>query len=223
MITGVAAFLAGVVLLQWQASLPTPGLLLLILPLLYLARRYPAFLLPALFGLGFLWALLHAHWLLSRELPTELEGLNVRVQGVISGLPVADDERVSFDLSSNRMVADGVEIQPPGMIRLNWYGKVPPLVPGEHWQLMVRLKRPHGFMNPGGFDYEGWLFRNRIRARGYVREDPDNRRLAGSSPVYALQRLRQEIRELIDRQFGERQAAGQLKALVIGDRDGLQR
>jgi len=223
MITGVAAFLAGVVLLQWQASLPLPGLLLLILPLLYLARRYPTFLLPALFGLGYLWALLHAHWLLSRELPAELEGLDVRVQGVISGLPVADEDRVSFDLSSDRMVAGGVEIQPPGMIRLNWYGKVPPLVPGEHWRLMVRLKRPHGFMNPGGFDYEGWLFRNRIRARGYVREDPDNRRLAGSSPIYALQRLRHSIRGLIERQFSNRQAEGQLKALVIGDRDGLSR
>jgi competence protein ComEC len=33
---------------------------------------------------------------------------------------------------------------------------------------MVKLKRPRGFRNPGGFDYERWLFQQRLRATGYV-------------------------------------------------------
>jgi competence protein ComEC len=33
----------------------------------------------------------------------------------------------------------------------------------------VRLKRPHGNLNPHGFDYEAWLFERGIRATGYVR------------------------------------------------------
>jgi competence protein ComEC len=29
---------------------------------------------------------------------------------------------------------------------------------GERWRFVVRLKRPHGNVNPQGFDYEGWLY-----------------------------------------------------------------
>lgn len=43
-------------------------------------------------------------------------------------------------------------------VRLSWYGRAAPINVGERWQLAVRLKRPHGFSNPGGFDYEKWLF-----------------------------------------------------------------
>jgi hypothetical protein len=30
---------------------------------------------------------------------------------------------------------------------LRWFEPVPELAPGEHWQLQVRLKQPHGFAN----------------------------------------------------------------------------
>jgi len=33
-----------------------------------------------------------------------------------------------------------------------------------------RLRRPQGFRNPGGFDYERWLFVHDIGATGYVRD-----------------------------------------------------
>ena len=31
-----------------------------------------------------------------------------------------------------------------------------PLRAGERWQMTVRLKAPHGALNPHGFDYEVW-------------------------------------------------------------------
>ena len=49
------------------------------------------------------------------------------------------------------------------------------LLPGERWQFTVRLRRPHGAFNPGGFDLEGWLFERNLRAGGYVREKPEPR------------------------------------------------
>ncbi|MEZ5476545.1 MAG: ComEC/Rec2 family competence protein [Thiolinea sp.] len=51
------------------------------------------------------------------------------------------------------------------------------LRPGERWRLHIRAKRPHGLLNPGGFDYETWLFSQRIGATAYVREHADNQRL----------------------------------------------
>ncbi|MEZ5448764.1 MAG: DUF4131 domain-containing protein [Thiolinea sp.] len=44
-------------------------------------------------------------------------------------------------------------------------------------RLHIRAKRPHGLLNPGGFDYETWLFSQRIGATAYVREHADNQRL----------------------------------------------
>jgi len=42
-----------------------------------------------------------------------------------------------------------------GLVKLNWYHSPFEINSGERWQLTVRLKRTSGFMNPGGFDYEG--------------------------------------------------------------------
>src|SRR5437762_1032254 len=53
----------------------------------------------------------------------------------------------------------------------------PPIHAGERWALTVRLKRPHGTVNPHGFDVEAWLLQNDFRATGYVRADDDNRRV----------------------------------------------
>ena len=49
------------------------------------------------------------------------------------------------------------------------------LVAGERWRLVVRLKRPHGTVNPHGFDVEAWLLENDLRATGYVRSSDAQR------------------------------------------------
>jgi hypothetical protein len=43
--------------------------------------------------------------------------------------------------------------------------------------LEARLKPSHGFVNPAGFDYERWLFRQQVKATGYVRTKVAPRRL----------------------------------------------
>lgn len=47
-------------------------------------------------------------------------------------------------------------------ILLNYYGgdrnpkhSDEAIIPGQHYQFLLRLTRPHGFANPAGFDYEG--------------------------------------------------------------------
>ena len=44
--------------------------------------------------------------------------------------------------------------------------------PGQRWRFTVRLRRPHGNLNPHGFDYELLLFEQGVRATGYVRDAP---------------------------------------------------
>ncbi|MGH8655093.1 MAG: DUF4131 domain-containing protein [Gammaproteobacteria bacterium] len=58
---------------------------------------------------------------------------------------------------------------------------------------MVKLKRPRGFRNPGGFDYERWLFQQRLRATGYVLQSSHNR-LLGIAAGQILERMRFHLR-----------------------------
>ena len=68
---------------------------------------------------------------------------------------------------------------------------------GERWQLTVRLKAPHGNLNPHGFDYELWLWEQGLQATGYVRagpSDPPPQRLAATWR-HPVERARQAVRD----------------------------
>lgn len=109
----------------------------------------------------------------------------------------------------------------PTHLRLSVYDG-PAMLGGEGWRLQVRLKRPHGFANPGGFDYERWLLSRSIGATGYVRVQvvPD----AGWPGVSRLpmldsgfQRWRENLRQDLMQRFGEGRSTAVLLALSIGD------
>jgi competence protein ComEC len=221
MITGTIAFTVGVLLLQLQETLLDPLWLALLLPLAAIFWWLPRVRVATAVALGFFWALLHAHWTLIYFLPAELEGLDVTAVGTVISLPVVTDDHSRFEFAIERLSVDDKQYPSPGKVRLSWYHNPSVLIPGEQWQFLVRLKQPHGFMNPGGFDYEEWLFRNGIRATGYIRTSPFNRQITASPPGYWLQRLRLKIAARIQQSTWDPEVAGLLKALVIGDRSGL--
>ncbi|MQY50907.1 DNA internalization-related competence protein ComEC/Rec2 [Rhodocyclus gracilis] len=99
----------------------------------------------------------------------------------------------------------------------------PPLHPGERWRFTVRLKRPHGGANPGGFDYEASLFERGIRATGYVRSRSPPQRLAAFVPSFAVlvERARDVLRERFIRTLGDAPYAGVLEALAIGEQQAI--
>ena len=107
-----------------------------------------------------------------------------------------------------------------------------PVKAGERWRLRVRLKAPHGNLNPRGFDYELWLWEQGIGATGYVRtgpKDPAPVRLA-STWAHPIEAWRQSVRERLlahlsapgaDAQAAQR--AGVVAALVTGDQAAIDR
>jgi len=221
MFINVIAFVAGTILLQWQRTLPDAYLLWLIPPLLVGFLRYRAIRVPSAILLGFLWAACDARMGLQSSLPPDLYSQDVVVIGTVSSLPDPHERHVSFEFTVDEMSWRNKPYPSPGIVRLNWYSKTEEIRGGDRWRLKVRLKPAHGFMNPAGFDYEGWLFHNGIRARGYVRDDSLNQRLGEGGYRFGLQRLRQRVRSVIDRQLQHGKAVALLKALVIGDRSGL--
>lgn len=227
---GSVAFLSGILLLQRLPELPSPAwIAIAAVPLLLLSfslyRRGSRLLVCG--AAGFLWALIHAYRILSGELPAEYEGRDLFAEGVIVTVPERDAGTARFEFLPERLWigegADAERIAVPGRLRLGWYRDAPPLHAGERWRLRARLKRPHGFANPGGFDYEGWLYRKGIRATGYVRADAGNVPLAaGPGPEsYRLQHLRQRLGEGIAEALPEREFAGLVTALAIGDYQGI--
>ena len=220
MLAWTLAFVTGIYCLLQFSTMPSFWVLL-ILPILFLLNRYfSVFRLILLFGLGFSWALLGIGNNVSHSLNPELESRVVKLTGSVISLPTIYEDHVQFlfdvsDIFDNKKQ----HFASPGTIRLNWYKtKVIP-APGETWLLSAKLKRPYSFMNPGGFDYETWMMRQRVKATGYVKKSKTNQILEESNG-YFMQRLRyklsQEIKNKIDKPL-----LGLVLALSLGDRSQL--
>lgn len=178
---------------------------------------------------GFLWAALMASHYLAEELPAALEGQELTVTGVVANLPYRFERGLRFQFTVEQAAGpDGGALALPPRIALSWYDdpraklSPPALRAGERWQLSVKLKRPHGAANPGGFDYEAWLLEQGLRATGSVRglgADSGNRRLDAfvASPSAMIERCRGWLRERMAAALDGQRYAGVIIALVIGD------
>ncbi|MFP3874048.1 MAG: DNA internalization-related competence protein ComEC/Rec2 [Thiohalophilus sp.] len=219
--SGTIAFLLGILCLQWFSDLPAPGWITLLLLSIPAALWLP---LPwRLLGWGvsgFLWCLWSAHHILGVSLPADLEGRDIQVEGHVAGLPEMFKRRTRFEFDVDHLWVEGERRRWPTRIRLNWYGRSPPaLEAGEAWRLQVRLKRPHGFRNPGGFDYERWLFARHLRASGYVRHEATA--IERAAPLrYRLDRYRQRLSGRLQA-YLQNPAAGLFLALTVGDRRAI--
>ncbi len=171
--------------------------------------------------LGFVWAWVYGALRLTDALPERDGRQEVLVEGRVIGIPSPMDRGLRFDFRVTQVIEpahQGV----PRIVRVSWYDGVQPVKAGESWRLRLSLRQPHGMMNPGGFDYEQWLFAQGIRAVGYVRDTPENRS-AGASPSLAalIPSARQHLYDRLGLALGDSPVAGLLKALTMGEQDGI--
>ena len=239
------AWLAGVALqLQeralmpwfWYVALGSLGLLCLIA-----ARRRRRAFIVALLGLallGFSATGGRAVTRLSDSLPPELEGRDLQITGVVASLPQRSSAglRFSFDVEQAQLAPlAGDAVALPATISLGWYAGFHEdaalsqpqreLRAGQRWRFTVRLRQPHGNMNPHGFDYELLLFEQGVRATGYVRDSVRQAPalLLDAAAGHPIERSRQRVRDAIDASVADRRAAGVLAALVVGDQSAISR
>ncbi|KPV41759.1 hypothetical protein AN478_00475 [Thiohalorhabdus denitrificans] len=221
----VAAFALGILafhglpflLPPWVLTLP----LLIALGVLYL-RPGPAPVLAVALVAGFFWQGLAAIGQQAYPFPAALERRTVQVEGTVAGAVEDKGERRRFRFRVERLRSpEGDWREYRGTLRLSWYRTAPEdLAYGQGWRLAVRVKRPRGFRNPGGFDYARFLRTRGLSATGYVRAEPPARRLGESGADWrvAVEAARRRVQEAA---AAAGPAGPLVRALTVGKRDQL--
>ena len=233
------AWLAGVAFELQQAALPAREIDLAIGTVAFavlaigvaLRHRFgigTALIAAGFFAAAFALANERAASRLGETLAPALEGRDLVLTGIVASLPQqgASGLRFRFEVED----ASGAAV--PRTLALGWYAGFhedaalaqprQALRAGQRWRFTVRLRQPHGNLNPNGFDYELLLFEQGVRATGYVRDAPPPVQLDGAAG-YPVERLRQRVRDAIYAHVPDRRAAGVLAALAVGDQSAIER
>ena len=233
----LVAWVAGVCLLQLQPVLPGPGAIAMLTSLAaagllaaFAGRRHlhprtvPVTACAAAALAGFAYAAAMSGLRVADELPFADEGRDIVVEGVVSSLPARLERGVRFEFDVDEVLTPGVRV--PGRLLLGWYAAADPVQPAQRWRLTVRLKRPHGVQNPGGFDLEAWLLERNLRATGAVRTgraqaaphlvEPLVRR-----PGVLIERARHALRDRLAPMLEGRRYGGVMLALIVGDQRAI--
>jgi len=206
-IPSALAFTAAVLAVHALSALPPwPLLAALAIPALLPWRGRALWSLGVL---GVLLTVLRAQALLDQRWPSELHGTDHSIEGWIASLPEREGE-------AQRFLFEPAGGSWPRRIRVAWYRTGETVRGAECWRFTLRLRTPHGSLNPGGFDYEAWLFRQGIGATATVREA---RRCAGRGD--RILHWRQHVSDRIRGALPQHPAAGLLGALTVGDRSGI--
>jgi len=224
---GTAAFALGIAAYHQLPFLLPPWLLaspLVFLLIVVYFRPGPLLALVAAGAAGFAWQGLAAIGQQADPFPAALEGETVQVSGWIAGPVLDKPRRRRFRFRVARLRLPGGEWQAyGGALRLSWYRPLETAPAyGQRWRLAIRVRRPRGFRNPGGFDYARYLRARGLAGTGYVRDDPAPARLPGNAgnPVRrTVERLRRQVQSAVAAGAGE--ASPLVRALTVGKRDQL--
>lgn len=169
---------------------------------------------------------------LADGLQEALEGRDVVVTGIVASLPQRSAAGLRFRFEPQTATLDGREVRLPEVLAVGWYKGMnedaalsqpqTELRAGQRWRFALRLRQPHGNLNPHGFDYELQLFEQGVRATAYVRDTPAPA-LLDRAAGFPVERLRQRVRDAIEASVADRRAAGVLAALSVGDQGAIER
>ena len=105
----------------------------------------------------------------------------------------------------------------PSRSRVSWFepSQLPSI--GDVWEFELRLRRPRGLSNPGVFDFETWMFQQKILASGYVVKGKRNRLLKTGAEA-RLDTFRNEVVALAGEAASSVETAAVLAAIGVGTR-----
>ena len=168
--------------------------------------------------LGVCYCAVYVEYLAPAVLPAALEGERQRVTVHVRSIEQAPQgiERLVLRATVDDVRFRSSDYRTSGRMLLAAFDPVPMQV-GETWALTVRLRRPRGLVNPGGFDYGSWAFAEGIVASGSIVDAAGARRLEGSRE----NSVRTELRAFLFRHVEPGPGRELLVALGVGDRSSI--
>ena len=213
------------------ASIPDSGALLALLATLATmlfasatGRKVPFYLclLISLFLLGIVNINLYLHPYRGIDDITRHAGKDrLTVEGLVCTSPRVAGDKTRLIISTSRIIRDEAIVPVRGKILLSVKDSNTVFNYGNCIRARTKLKEPHNFNNPGGFDYKRYLLYRGIRLRGYISRPSDIviiRKSAGDCLRTRIERYRSFIRRLIQENAPSPQA-GVLQALILGEKD----
>jgi competence protein ComEC len=195
--------------------------LLIILPILIKNRRrilYP-FLLFSFFLVGILDMNIYLYPHIGKDHIRNYIGTEkVNMEGVICDNPQVSPDRTELVVSTSRILRNGQYLPISGRLLLNI--REPCLFRyGDVVRFKTRLRAPHNFGNPGGFDYERYLRFRGVLVRGFVNDATGIvvlRSETGNPIRTRLERFRDLIRKSILETAPDTEGKI-IQAMILGD------
>lgn len=195
--------------------IPIPALLIAAALFALSSITFPKLRKGLFFTLGLLISTWQVQGLVGHQLAHALDGTKQNLTFSIVGMPQERERSTVFVARVQK-----IECQKPEcgalmqrQVRLSWYQPPHPIAAGQVWSAQVKLKRPRGFANPGGFDYQAWLLGQGVVATGYVHSEA---RLERQTFVWAS--VRSALAKHIDAAAGEGGFERFWPALLVADR-----
>ncbi|MDB3945786.1 DNA internalization-related competence protein ComEC/Rec2 [Gammaproteobacteria bacterium] len=215
-------FSLGICLVMFQTALMPNGLAagLLVFSLGGLLLGRNTFFVALI--LGWVWANIASAMIIESRPNSVYLNKPVEITGRVLGMPGRDALAARFDFLVQSWAVNGYFEKPNITIRLRWYGNAPKIEAGDQWRLWVKLRKPRGYRNRHGFDYEQYLFQKGVSSTGYVLGNPPSthQRLSTRAEV---DRSRSRFSDFLTAHEPPLLAKGVLAALAVGDRSGISR
>jgi competence protein ComEC len=218
MITNATALIVGLLFAFFSSELDDPYWVCYLPITLALVFLTPKYRIVTIILSAYLWAGFNFQSAVNLKLNNSFNNQVVMLSGVIVDIPEIKPRSVRFLLKPDFI--EGYNQRLPNKIRLSWYRSNQLPVAGQRWQFRAKLRRPSGFHNLAGFDYERWLLVKGIGATGYIKKSRENR-LLDQTPWWNINQLRSTVSQSIDRQCNFCDNQGLIKALTIGYRGDI--
>ena len=219
MITNALALISGLLFAFFNSELNDPYWASYLPISLAFAFLVPKYRLILIILSAYLWAGFFFQLAVNLKLNNSFDNQVVMMSGTVIDIPDIKPHSIRFMFKPDYI--EGYNQRLPNKIRLSWYRSDQLPEAGERWQLRAKLRRPSGFQNPAGFDYERWLLVKGIGATGYIKKSTNNK-LLDSTPWWNINLLRSAVAQSIDHKCNPCDNQGLIKALTIGYRGDIQ-
>ncbi len=151
-----------------------------------------------------------------------------KISGIVDNDPIIwKKNRIQFVLNVHRLEKKSLSLDTTGRLRVtcrvDTKTYTPDFLPGDTIRFSGKIRKIRNFHNPGGFNYERFMAFKNIHVSSWASFEKlsvtRNPKVLGVGKT--ILQIRQKTAAFITETLGENPTSAVMKALVVGDRDGI--